>query len=59
MPTLRYVGPIDEVDVVGVGVLKHGDEVEVGPDYVDSLLALSDCFVSVESPAPAKKKGDA
>lgn len=62
MPTLRYIGPIDEVDVVGVGVLASGDEFEATPDQVgkvpgpkslgEGLLAQSDNFELV-----TKKKG--
>jgi hypothetical protein len=53
MPTLRYVGPIDEVDVVGVGTFKRGDELEVSDDLASGLLAQADNFESVKT---TKKK---
>jgi len=54
MPTLRYIGPIDEVDAVGVGVLKRGDEFEVDADVAKGLLAQGDNYEPVKT---AKKKG--
>lgn len=53
MPTIRYIGPIDEVDAVGVGTFKHGDELEVTAAQAKGLLAQSDNFESVTE----KKKG--
>lgn len=52
MPSVRYVGPIDEVDVVGVGVLKRGDDVEVTAEQEKALLDQSDNFTTT----PAEKK---
>ncbi len=52
MPTLKYIGPIDEVDVVGVGIFKRGDELEVTAEQAKSLLDQPDNFESV-----TKKKG--
>lgn len=52
---VRYIGPIDEVDVIGVGVLKHGDEVAVSAEVAESLLAQTDNYEA--APAAAKKKG--
>lgn len=52
MPTLRYIGPIDEVDCVGVGVLKQGDEFEATTEQAKGLLDQSDMYELV-----TKKKG--
>jgi hypothetical protein len=53
MPTVRYIGPIDEVEAVGVGVFKHGDELEVTAEQAKGLLAQHDNFEAVNE----KKKG--
>lgn len=55
MPTLRYIGPIDVVDVVGVGTLAHGEEFEAEGDQAKSLLQQNDNFEAVK--AAPKKKG--
>lgn len=54
MPTLRYTGPIDEVDVVGVGTVKQGDEFEANAEQAKALLKQSDNY---EAASSAKKKG--
>lgn len=53
MPKVRYIGPIDEVDVVGVGLFKRGDELEVEAATSRALLAQPDNFEAVTT----KKKG--
>ena len=51
MPSIRYIGPFDEVSVDGVGVVKHGDTLEVASDELaKSLLKQADNWA-----APAKK----
>lgn len=55
MPTLRYIGPIDEVDVVGVGVFGRGDEFEATDEQAKRLLEQGDNYEPVK--ATAKKKG--
>jgi hypothetical protein len=54
MPKLRYVGAIDEVDVVGVGTFKRGDtfDVETAAE-AKRLLTQPDNFEAVTE----KKKG--
>ncbi|HEY6013471.1 MAG TPA: hypothetical protein VIU37_05680 [Candidatus Limnocylindrales bacterium] len=73
MPTLLYKGPIDEVFLVGVGVLKNGDTFDV-PDAVagrapaaatdeapadlgEGLLAQSDNYELAPAKAPKAPKG--
>jgi len=56
MPRIRYIGPIDEVDAVGVGTFRHGDELEVTAEQAKALLAQSDNFEAVKS-STEKKKG--
>jgi hypothetical protein len=54
MPKVKYVGPIDEVEVIGVGVFaRHSDPVEVDAATAKALLAQPDNFEAVTE----KKKG--
>lgn len=47
MPTLRYVGPIDQVEIPGVAVLKRGDEFEVSDELAVVMLQQPDNFSPV------------
>jgi len=53
MPKVRYIGSIDEIEAVGVGVFKRGDELEVTAEQAKALLTQPDNFESVTE----KKKG--
>ena len=49
MPTIKYVGAIDEVDVVLLGqTVKRGDEVEVSDEHAKALLSQPDNFAPVQ-----------
>lgn len=54
MPKLEYHGPIDEVDVVGVGIVCRGDEFEVSDEQATALLNQPDNYKPVKQ--TAKKK---
>lgn len=53
MPKVKYVGPIDEVDVVGVGTFKRDDTFEVDAATAKALLTQPDNYEAVTE----KKKG--
>lgn len=38
----KYVGPHDAVDLVGVGTVEHGDQVEVTGEAAESLSRQAD-----------------
>jgi len=53
MPKVKYVGAIDEVDVVLLGeTVKRGDVLEVTAEQAKALLTQPDNFESAD-----KKKG--
>lgn len=48
--SLRYVGPFDAVDVVGVGVVEHGGEfTPFSDEHEASLLEQTDNFVPADA----------
>lgn len=49
MPTLKYIGPIDEVDCVGIGMLKRGEEFEATAEQAKALLEQGDNYESVKT----------
>lgn len=50
MQTLKYVGPFDAVEIVGVGVVTRGEPFEVDAAVADSLLEQQGNY------EPAKKR---
>lgn len=57
---VRYVGPIDEVLVVGVGVVNRGDEFTPYSDAHEAqLLEQPDMYAPAQPAAGSKKRGKA
>lgn len=56
MPKIRYVGPIDGVDIIlaGLSGVRPGDEFEVSADVAEVLLTDDSMYV----PAKASAKAD-
>jgi hypothetical protein len=54
MPRVKYVGPHDAVDLVGVGTVAHGEEVEVSPAVAKSLDEQAATWQRVNTKTPAK-----
>lgn len=52
MPRVKYVGPHDAVDLVGVGEVKQGGAVDVPAGVAKSLLEQADNW----QPVTAKKE---
>lgn len=56
MPKIRYVGPIDGVDIIiaGLSDVKRGDEFDVPAEVAEQLLGDDSMYV----PAKATAKAD-
>ena len=45
---IRYVGPVDAVEIGGIGVVKRGDVIECGATLAATLLEQTTNFETVE-----------
>ena len=59
MSTLRYIGPIDKVEVVLLRqVVVQGEEFECSEEHAAQLLEQHDNYEPVEPPADDNQPGD-
>jgi len=49
MPKLRNINPLGDVDIVGVGPVKAGEEFEVSDDLAERLLEQPSNYEAVKS----------
>ena len=52
---LQYVGPHDAVEVAGLGVVNHGDDVEVKGKLAEALLEQPSNWTRTDTPEKKKE----